>query len=274
MRKVREKLEKDISFKLIFPQRAIPIMLVSVFLLAGGRLALADYDLFSGINLLSREYSASGEFEATIVTGEDDNGEPIAGIAYDSYFFSQSDPIDYDYGYDYSYEDWHTVVEIHHDSGPLSVDTYAGVNSDPWGGLPGGVTCCDGAWVNSYTTGNWDFQPQYSDMELQFDIECFQGWGELIGSIILQDLTTEALLIEKYITEANWEVIEQELDNNPFYSVDPTHTYRLTLSSRGSSYNFEGCLGGGIFADICSIPEPATVLLIGGGLVLLRKHKT
>ncbi len=248
-------------------------MLVSVLLLTGGRSALAD-SYSSGIDFLSWGWSASGEFKATIVTGEDDYGVPIAGIAQDSYSFSQSDPIDYDYGYDYTYygtyEDWYTDVIIGHNSGPLSVDTYAGV-SVPWGLHEPSLAYCDGGWVNSYTTGTWDFQTQYSDMELRFDIIIDQGWSESIGSIALRDLTTGALLINEGTIIGPW--TEDELNNDPFYSVDPTHTYRLTLSSRGSSYNGEGFLGGGIQADICSIPEPATILLFGLGVLALRRKR-
>lgn len=238
---------------------------------------VASADFVGGINFLSAGYSASGGFEATIVTGIDDYGEPTAEIDQDSYSFSQSDPIDYDYTYSHTCEGWSTGVWIGYNSGHLSVDTYAGVYA-PWG-LPGGVPYCDGGWVNSYTTGTWDFQPQYTTMELQFDIDCDQGWGESIGSILLQNLTTgDPPLINEYLDSNNWYIMDKtyrdEIGEPFIYSVDPAHTYRLTLSSRGSSYNCEGYLGGGISADIYSVPEPATISLLAiGGLVLRKGRK-
>lgn len=233
---------------------------------------VASAELVNGINFLSAEYDASGEFEATILTGLTEDGEnyPIWGMVQDSYYFSsQSNPIDYNYSYSHSnvdsfgYDYGDTSVYIGHNSGHLSVDTYASL-STPW--MEWGV-------VNSYTTGIWHFQPQYSDMELRFDIDCMQGWGESIGSISLCDNTAGFTLISESLNSNNYDYIVWTLNNNPSYSVDPTHTYSLVLETRGSSQRGEGYLGGGISAEISAIPEPATLLLLGLGCLALRKRR-
>jgi len=143
-------------------------LVVIVCLMAVATIASAE--LVNGIDFLSQEYSASGEFDASILIGLDGENFPIWGSVQDSYYFSpQSNPIDYDYSYSHSnvdslgYDYGDTSVSIAHNSGHLSVDTHAWV-SPPFGVNTGGS-------VNSYTTGTWDFQPQYTNMELQFDID-------------------------------------------------------------------------------------------------------
>lgn len=225
----------------------------------------ASAEFINGINFLSQDYSASVWFEAGKLEGLDDDGMPIWGATQDSYFFSQSEPINYNYTYNHLNVDpfggdWGpTNVHISHNSGHLYVSAYAGCYAP-----------CDPSLVNGYTTGYWNFQPQYTEMELSFHINVDQGWGASVGGIYLQDLTTGVVLIDQHLDASNYEYYFSYYE--PFFSVDPAHTYRLGLTTYGSSYQSEGFLGCDITAVISSIPEPATLLLLGlGGLALLKR---
>ena len=230
---------------------------------------VASAQLVNGINYISEAYTAGGNYQAHILTGLDADGYAVWGNAADSYSLpSQADPINYDFTYSHSNIDvtgynWgSTNVSISHASSFLSVSTYAGINQRETG-ISGEAY--------GYTTGIWDFHPQYSKMELQFDISYDQGWSVSVGSIYLQDLTTGAFLIsQSSITNSS---AEYTLNSTPFYSVDSTHTYRLTLSSIGSAQAGEGCLGGSIQATLSSVPEPTTLFILSLGGLFLRKPR-
>jgi len=174
----------NLLFSARFVQAGVQDKIAKIMTLVLAVVNVASAELINGINFLSAEYSASDSIYVSIITGGNESEGLIVELAQDSYSFPpQSNPINYHYFYSHTYEDsygedWDTFVDIGHHSGHLSVDTYAGV------GAPGFSEAC------GYTTGIWDFQPQYSDMELRFDIIIDQGWNVPIGSILLQDLTT------------------------------------------------------------------------------------
>ncbi len=114
------------------------------------------------------------------------------------------------------------------------------------------------------------FTPQTTFLEVKYYAYGSYSW-EWYGNFILRDQTDD-ILMESLDAVHDFPTLPDEYSITNSYSVIPTHEYSLEFSVRAvNDYTTDGLIQGHLWVDI--VPEPATVVLLGLGGLLIRKRK-
>lgn len=111
-------------------------------------------------------------------------------------------------------------------------------------------------------SGSWVFKPLVD--ELCFQVTLDQGYYSNDYNLLwwwLKDLDTGVFVIDIPTSQLN-------LYPTVYQPVDPTHSYLLRMVSSVSG----DTVGRGVSMGVSVTPEPATLLLLGFGVTMLRKR--
>ncbi|MBW2037935.1 MAG: PEP-CTERM sorting domain-containing protein [Deltaproteobacteria bacterium] len=204
------------------------------------------------VHILSEDYAISGYYD-----GASHTGEPIS----DSYNVAALTPISREVSYPESdREIWYFASSS---TGPFYVDVDTGAYNME------GPT-----WAEASTEATWLFRPEkaVTATEINFFCEMHQdGWYGSY-SIEVKDMTTGQQLFIASSTDFEGEPYawlgKPSIPTGPL-DFDSNHLY--TLHMYVSANANEDATGAIVWADLSLVPEPATLLLLGLGAVMVRK---
>jgi len=118
----------------------------------------------------------------------------------------------------------------------------------------------------------WDFKPVYDADHLIIRVPYILYFGMVSDFIYLKDLTTSAVLFDRYINDND--ILVDILDGQAYVPImndfEANHLYRLsfTLTNDSSWDSYDN----GLFAYMVAVPEPATILLLITGIIVLAGY--
>jgi hypothetical protein len=124
------------------------------------------------------------------------------------------------------------------------------------------------AWADARAEGDWTFKPQTGFNILELQIDAARLWGGDPITVLLEDATagSQMYYYSGVGAACGWEGTFTES-----FSVNSAHQYHMHAYIE-STANDDGSWSGSIQATVT--PEPATLLLLGLGAVLLRKRRS
>ena len=194
---------------------------------------------YAGIEILSEEYHVDGSYNGLRYVPN-----PIE--IGDSYSFTGSSP---KHG---RVEGYGAYAESSANAFSLSVSADGGNNN---------------GYFEAIASGTWDFRPVTDSL----DIMCYFNWSGValeLATITLKDTTLDSTLL--FLVWDNEDVSERPYEYTCELEVDINHEYNLSMHL--PVWGYENAYGTGDLTVLIT-PEPATLLLLGLGGILIRRRK-
>ena len=228
-----------------------------------------------GIDIISQQFYVEGGTSGNIVTNpQAPEGEWIWEPTDDSYEIMDSTPLGGDCSsqqYTRSWSDpsqWYTVDVI---AESIAGDFGVSALTDC-----GGVLFAGSPAAHALATSTYLFRPDYDSLQIELILSgdaCLYTWmGEGCG-FRLTDLTLNSVIDEDGWAGLWHFMMQGESPTRTYGALNPSNEYELFLWSRTViGGDDDGCYS--LSFDMNIVPEPATVLLLALGAVMLRRKRS